>query len=123
MELKRREKGGVVILDISGKILGGNESAPLMREIDKVVDGEEKSLLLSLERVPWLNSSGLGILLAAFIRLRNYGGVMKLLHVQERVRSILVTTKLVEILEVFDDEKTAIDSFSTTHQNEPHRAP
>lgn len=123
MELKRREKDGVVFLEIRGKILGGSDSAALTREIDRVIDAEEKNLVLNLSDVPWMNSSGLGILLAAFIRLRNYGGVLKFLHVQDRVRAILVTTKLIDILEVYDDEKATIDSFSATHQNEPHRAP
>ena len=122
MELKRREKEGVIFLEITGKILGGSDSAALAGEIDKIVDAEEKNLVLNLHDVPWMNSSGLGILLAAFIRLRNYGGVLKFMHVQDRVHAILVTTKLIDILEVYDDEKAAIDSFSTTHQDEPHRA-
>ncbi len=123
MELKRHEKEGVVFLEVMGKILGGRDSDALSKEIDKVVEAEEKCLVLNLGNVPWMNSSGLGIMLAAFIRLRNYGGVLKFLHVQDRVHAILVTTKLIDILEVYDDEKAAIDSFSATNQNEPHRAP
>jgi anti-sigma B factor antagonist len=111
---------GIIVLDISGKILGGNESAALSKEIDRIIDAEERNLVLNLKEVPWMNSSGLGILLAAFIRLRSYGGILKFLHVQERVRAILVTTKLVDILEVYNDEKAAIDSFSAARQTEPN---
>lgn len=120
MKLKRREVEGIIFLDVFGKILGGSESDVLSEEIDRVIDAEERNLVLNLKEVPWMNSSGLGILLAAFIRLRSYGGVLKFLHVQDRVRAILVTTKLVDILEVYNDEKAAIDSFSAASQSEPH---
>ncbi len=122
MELSKRECDGVTVLEVTGKILGGNDSAALDREMDGVIEAKGRGILLDLERVPWMNSSGLGILLAAFIRLREYGGVMKFLHVPDRVRAILVTTKLIDILEVHDDEKAAIDSFSAADRYESNRS-
>lgn len=109
--VQRRERDGVIVLDLNGKILGGEDSEDLKSEIDRVVDESLPSVLLDLSGVPWMNSSGLGILLSGFLRLKEKGGVMKFLHVQPRVKEILVTTKLIQVLEVFDDEEEAVRSF------------
>jgi len=112
LKLNRREREGIVILDLEGKILGGEDAEPLRAEIERVADGGCCRLLLNLAGVPWLNSSGLGVLLSGYLRLRGNGRAMKLLNVQERVREILTTTKLIHLLEVFDDEEKAIASFT-----------
>ncbi len=112
MKLERRESGGVVILNLEGKILGGKDSDPLRKELDRLVEAGTPKLILNLEGVPWLNSSGLGVLLSGFLRLREKGSEVKFLNVQERVRGILITTKLVLVLEVFQDEEKAVASFA-----------
>ncbi|MFH1278750.1 MAG: STAS domain-containing protein [Candidatus Eisenbacteria bacterium] len=111
MNLKRREERGVVILDLEGKILGGEDSEALRREFERAIGARTPRVLVNLAEVPWLNSSGLGVLLSGYLRLLEKGGTVKFVNVQERVRGILITTKLVHVLEVFDDEKEAIDSF------------
>lgn len=111
MKLNRREAGGVVILDLEGKILGGEDSEALRREFDRALETKAPRMLVNLDGVPWMNSSGLGVLLSGYLRLLEQGGAVKFVHVQERVRGILITTKLVHVLEVFDDEQEAIDSF------------
>ena len=60
-----------------------------------------------------MNSSGLGILLSGYLRMKENGGAVKFINVQERVMEILVTTKLVHVLEVFDDEEKALTSFAS----------
>ncbi|MFH1679753.1 MAG: STAS domain-containing protein [Candidatus Eisenbacteria bacterium] len=112
MKLNRRERDGVVVLDIEGKILGGEESEILRLEFDRAVREKTPALLLNLQGVPWLNSSGLGVLLSGYLRLKGEGGEAKFLHPQERVRGILKTTKLIHVLEVFDDEEKAVRSFN-----------
>ncbi|MBN1827060.1 MAG: STAS domain-containing protein [Candidatus Eisenbacteria bacterium] len=112
MKVQRRERDGVVVLDLSGKILGGNDSEDLKNEIDRAIDEGIPSLLINLGGVAWMNSSGLGILLSGFLRLKEKGGATKFLRVQPRVKEILVTTKLIQVLEVFDDEEEAIRSFA-----------
>jgi anti-sigma B factor antagonist len=58
-----------------------------------------------------MNSSGLGVLLAAYIQLRKAGGAMRFVNAQERVRGILTTTKLEKMIESFDNEEDALASF------------
>jgi anti-sigma B factor antagonist len=122
VRVNRREESGVVILDVEGKILGGEDSQSLRGEIDQVIDSNGPSLLLNLKDVPWMNSSGLGIVLAGYIRMKDYGGDLKLVHIHERVRGILVTTKIIDILEVFEDEEKAIESFAGEGSGEPQRS-
>ncbi|RPJ44086.1 MAG: anti-sigma factor antagonist [Candidatus Latescibacterota bacterium] len=122
MKLSRRENRGVVILDLEGKVLGGEESEVLRREIDRAIRERTPALLLNLSGVPWLNSSGLGILLSGYLRLKEQGGEVKFMRAQERVSGILTTTKLLHVLEVFDDEEKAVGSFGGRGQ-EPVRSP
>ncbi|MBM3319490.1 MAG: STAS domain-containing protein [Candidatus Eisenbacteria bacterium] len=111
MKLNRGERDGVVILDLEGKVLGGEESEVLRQAIDRAVREKTPALLLDLRGVPWLNSSGLGILLSGYLRLKEEGGELKFLRPAERVQGILATTKLIHVLEVFDDEEKAVRSF------------
>lgn len=122
MKLSRRENRGVVILDLEGKVLGGEESEILRLEIDRAIRERTPALLLNLHGVPWLNSSGLGILLSGYLRLKEQGGEVKFMRAQERVSGILTTTKLLHVLEVFDDEEKAVGSFGGRGQ-EPVRSP
>ncbi|MFN0150843.1 MAG: STAS domain-containing protein [bacterium] len=106
-----RERDGVLIIDLEGKLMGGADSDSLREEFKRIADRGIKKVIINLEGVPWMNSSGLGVLLAAFIQIRKSGGEMRFLNTQERVRSILTTTKLEKMIEAFDNENTALASF------------
>lgn len=109
--VKTRERDGVVIIDLEGKLMGGADSDPLREEFKRIAERGLKRIIVNLDGVPWMNSSGLGVLLAAFIQIRKNGGEMRFLNTQERVRSILTTTKLEKMIESYDNEDTALDSF------------
>ncbi len=112
MEVSTRRVGDVTVLALSGKVLGGPESDCLRSELERILAAGDRRLLVDLSRVPWMNSAGLGILLAAYSRLRDQGGVLRFSGVGERVRGILRTTKLLTVLDVVDDESTGIRSFA-----------
>lgn len=112
MEVTARKVGDVAVLEISGKVLGGAESDSLRDALERMLAGGERKLLIDLSGVPWMNSAGLGILLAAYSRMRERGGVVRFSGLGERVRGILKTTKLLTVLDVVDDESTGIRSFA-----------
>jgi anti-sigma B factor antagonist len=112
VDVATRRAGDVTVVEITGKILGGPESDVLRHELDRVLEGGAQRLLVDLDGVPWMNSAGLGILLAAYSRMKERGGVMKFSGVGERVRGILRTTKLLTVLESFADEESGIQSFA-----------
>ncbi len=108
-----RERDGVVILDLAGKLMGGPESDPLREAFRRLIDGGTRKLIVNLRGVPWMNSSGLGVLLAAFIQARKQGGEVKFVGLQDRVQGILTTTKLVTMIETWEDEEAAVRSFQS----------
>ena len=111
MDVATRREGEVAVVSVSGKILGGVESDVLRSELHAVLEGGSHRLLVDLSAVPWMNSAGLGILLAAYSRMKERGGVMKFCGVGDRVRGILRTTKLLTVLESFADVRQGVSSF------------
>jgi anti-sigma B factor antagonist len=112
VEVSARRVGDVAVLEVAGKVLGGPESDALRDALEEVLSRGDRKLLVDLSGVPWMNSAGLGILLAAYSRMRERGGVVRLSGVGDRVRGILHTTKLLTVLEVVDDESSGIRSFA-----------
>lgn len=112
MKLKSREKDRVVILDISGKLMGG-EDADLFRDIiHGLIEEGKKRVIVNLSGVRWVNSTGVGILITGYTTMRRNKGDLKLLNVSNKIQSILYVTKLNLIFECFDDEDEAIASYS-----------
>ena len=106
-----RERDGVVVIDLSGKLMGGPESDPLRETFRRLTEQGARRVIVSLRMVPWMNSSGLGVLLAAFIQMKKQGGEIKFSGLQDRVRAILTTTKLLTMIEAWQDEEAALRSF------------
>ncbi|MCA2971951.1 MAG: STAS domain-containing protein [Acidobacteriaceae bacterium] len=106
-----RLSGDVTILDVAGKITLGDGSVVLREKVKELVAGGNKKVLLNLGNVTYIDSSGIGELVAAFTSVSNSGGALKLLHLTKRVQDLLQITKLYTVFEVHDDEAKAIGSF------------
>ncbi len=111
MRISRKEKSGVMVLSLSGKLMGGKDADKFHDEIKGVLDGGCHQVLVDLGDVSWVNSTGLGILIAAHSTVSNAEGEMKLVHVSKRVESILMVTRLNMIFESYEDESQALASF------------
>ena len=111
MKVKRREDGDVVILEVSGKVMGGPDSDAFKSVIQGLIDEGTKKLLVDLSDVPFMNSSGVGILISAYTSMRNADAQMKFLNINERVKSILMVTKLLTVFESYYSEADALASF------------
>lgn len=111
VQISVREREDVVVVDLAGKIMGGAESDPVREAFRDLAQRGARRVVVNLAGVPWMNSSGLGVLLAAFIQLRKQGGSLKFAGLQDRVRGILTTTKLVTMIEALEDEEAALRSF------------
>jgi len=112
MKIRQREIGDVVVLDVNGKIMGGPDSEAFQATIDALVESGKRKVLVNLENVSWINSTGLGILIAGFSSLQKSGGKLKLVNVSQRIESLLAVTKLSTIFESFRQEDDAIRSFA-----------
>lgn len=114
MKITTRERGGVTILDLDGQLAIGDGDIALRRAVLDLLDAGESMILLNLHGVRSMDSSGLGELVASKTAAAARGAQIKLLHVEDKVRRVVVMTRLIGIFESFDDELTAIASFSQT---------
>jgi anti-sigma B factor antagonist len=112
MQLKvtTRTKDGVLVVDSSGRIVFGEESS-LLRETVKQAVTENNRIVLNLGEVNYIDSGGLGTLVALRITAQNAGGTIKLTNLTKRVGDVLQVTKLLTVFDVYNSEAEAIESF------------
>ena len=110
LKLSTRAVNGVAIVDCSGRIVFGEESA-LLRDTLKKLIGENKQIVLNLAGISYIDSGGLGTLVALYTTAQNAGGAVKLANLTQRVGDLLQVTKLLTVFEVYDSEDKAIQSF------------
>jgi anti-sigma B factor antagonist len=111
LEIRSREKEGITILELTGRITAGEE-ATILR--DAIRDGTLQGLrnvVLNLEDVSYIDSTGLGALVICYTSLSKAGGKLKLLNVGKRTMELLIFTKLATVFELFNDEQSAVNSF------------
>ncbi len=110
LSLSRREREGVVILDLKGRLVAGEEATTLRDKVKELATGPV-NLILNLEGVDYIDSTGLGGMVICFTTVRKAGGTIKLLNLSRRNVELLVLTKLETVFEVFADEQDAVNSF------------
>ena len=112
LTVKDREESGVRVFDLEGQIDGGPESEKLHEMIKENLGKGQKSFILNMKDVRWLNSLGAGILIAAYASAKREEAILKLLGVSDRVGIVLKTSGLIpEVFEVYESEKDALESF------------
>jgi anti-sigma B factor antagonist len=109
--MSTRALEGVLVVDCSGRLVFGEESASL-RDMVKKLLSESPQLVMNLREVNHIDSGGLGTLVSLYTTARNAGGAVKLASLSKRVGDLLQVTKLLTIFEVFDDEEAAARSFN-----------
>jgi anti-sigma B factor antagonist len=112
MDVNRRQVGDVVILDLDGKLTIGKGDVVLRGAFVDELDVGERKLVVNLDKVKVIDSSGLGELIRCKVTASEKQADVKLLHVNLKARKLITMAQLVGVFEMFDDEKMAIDSFS-----------
>ena len=111
MKATVRQVEGVVVVDLSGRIKLGEGSSVLRDTVKDLLSKGHKNILLNLGDVNYIDSSGIGELVAAFTSVRNQGGELKLLNLTRKIHDLLQITKLYTVFDVRDDEAEAISAF------------
>jgi len=111
VKLTTRQKGGVTIIDIGGKLTLGEGSSALRKKILALDEGGSKKIILNMADVSYIDSSGLGELVAAHTTVTAAGGWIKLLNLAKRAHDLLEVTKLYTVFETFEEETSALASF------------
>jgi anti-sigma B factor antagonist len=111
LEIRDREREGVLILDLNGRLTVGDECSKFRDRMTKVIASGARNIILNMAQVDYVDSTGLGALVMYYTTLQREGGKVKLLNLTRRSIELLVMTKLTTIFEVFNDEQNAINSF------------
>jgi anti-sigma B factor antagonist len=111
LDLKERQAGDVTILDLSGEVRIGDSSVALRESVRKLADQGKKKLLLNLAGVKYIDSSGIGELIANYTTVSRQGGQLKLLNLTDKIQNLLVITKLLTVFDTYDNEAEALKSF------------
>jgi anti-sigma B factor antagonist len=113
IRIDERHIDGITVLDIVGKLTIDEAAEHLKDKINSLIEQNESRIVLNLKGVPYIDSGGLGQLIASFGSVKKAGGTMKLLHVNSRNHNLLSITSLVTVFESFDSEADALRSFET----------
>ena len=111
LDVKQRQAGDVTILDLSGAVRMGDGAVSLRNAIRSLIDQGNKKILLNLSGVKNIDSSGIGELIANYTTLSRDGGQLKLLKLTDKIRDLLVITKLLTVFDSYDDEVEALNTF------------
>ena len=112
LDVKERQAGDVTILDLRGEVRIGEGSIALRDAIRNLAGAGKKKLLLNLAGVSYIDSSGIGELIANYTTVSRQGGQLKLLKLTDRVQNLLVITKLLTVFDAYEDEAEALQSFN-----------
>lgn len=112
VKLTTHQKGEVIVVIASGKLTMGEGASTLRTKIRELVASGSRQIVLNMADVSYMDSSGMGELIGAHTTVTTAGGEIKLLNLAKRVHDLLKLTKLYTVFEAFEDEASAVDSFS-----------
>jgi len=112
MHVEVRRAGDVVIVDLEGKLTAGLGDQILRDTLDELLAESWRKILLNLSGVSFLDSAGLGELVAGLKTARNLGATLKILNASARVQQSLYISRLLPVFEIHEDEQGALKSFN-----------
>ena len=111
MDMKIEEKYNSVVIHLRGKLFGGPFAEELNSTLHKMLDEGKKNVVLDLDGVTVLNSSGFGILVGSYTTIKNGGGDLKLARISNKIEGLLTITKLNQIFEQYPSVEDALVSY------------
>jgi anti-anti-sigma factor len=112
MEINVRKSGAVSILDVHGRLTIGEHSEQLHSALQSVIKEGTRKVIVVLDGIPQIDSSGISTLVRISIQLAREGGVLRLVVGHGRVRDALTVTRLVEAIPTFETEAAALANFA-----------
>ena len=111
LRMTDREVSGVDVIDIEGRIVLGEESNSFREKVKSLLAAGKKKIVLNLAQVTYIDSAGLGTLVATFHSARSQGATLKLTNLGSKFKEVLQVTKLMTVFDTYDSETAAIQSF------------
>jgi anti-sigma B factor antagonist len=111
LEITEKESSGVTVLMLAGRVTLGEESNKLRTKLKDLLGEGKTRVVLDLAEVKYIDSAGLGTLVAGYTSARNQGASMKLANLTKKFDEQLHITKLVTVFDVYDSVADAVKSF------------
>ena len=112
IQIDERRTGDVTVLRLTGRLVLEDGDAPMRERIDALVQEGRVDIVLNLQNVNYIDSCGVGSVVAKFLSVRRRGGDLKLVCLSERCRHVLEITGLIPILAPLDSEDEALRKFA-----------
>ena len=109
--MTERDVEGITVLDIEGRVVLGEESNSFREKVKGLLASGKKKIVLNLKNVTYIDSAGLGTLVATFHSARSQGATLKLANLGSKFKEVLQVTKLMTVFDTYDSEAAAIESF------------
>lgn len=111
MKIHEKMEGDVLVISLSGKVIGGPELMNVKTAFENAVNQDIDKVLLDLGKVSWMDSSGLGVIVSGHTTLSRAGGALKVLNATKKIRELFIITKLITIFDTYSDDQEALASF------------
>jgi anti-sigma B factor antagonist len=112
LRMTDREVSGVTVVEIEGRIVLGDESNSFREHVKGLLAAGKKKVVLNMSNVTYIDSAGLGTLVATYSSARAQGATLKLSNLGNKFREVLQVTKLLTVFDVYDTEAAAVQSFT-----------
>lgn len=112
LEMTNRDVDGVTVVTLNGRVVFGEEASALRDKVKTLMDAGKKDLVLNINNITFIDSAGLGALVAAHNSANSHGGSLRLCHMASKFKEMLRITKMNTVFQVFETEADAIQSFS-----------
>ena len=112
LKMSQREVDGVVIVALDGRIVLGEESNALREKVKSLLADGKKKVVLNMDNITFIDSAGLGTLVAAHHSAKSQGAGLRLCHLGSKFQEVLQITKLMTVFDVYNTEAEAVASFS-----------
>ncbi|MBX7170243.1 MAG: STAS domain-containing protein [Pyrinomonadaceae bacterium] len=110
LNIQKRQSGNTTILDLEGDVIMGGGSAKLGQAISELIKDDKTNVLLNFQKVRYIDSSGTGELISVSESVDNAGGSLKITNLSPKVEQVLTLSSLLPILDVYEDEASALES-------------
>lgn len=111
MSFNVSERYNCVIIEFKGNVMGGPDAVSLNEQLHELIENEKTNVLVNLEKVKFMNSSGLGMLIGALTTMRKAGGDLRIANATDKIESLLIITKLISVFKHYKSLDEAVASF------------
>jgi anti-sigma B factor antagonist len=112
VKTRTEQNGKIGIIEIKGSLVGDKDTDQFREAVADFVEQGNRALVVDMSRVNYVNSSGIGAIIAAYSSYSKNNGVIKLAGLSNNIQNLLVVTKLIDIFDVYDKVSEAVASFS-----------